>query len=510
MRQRRFELTVWAFLLSLAYYPDYPGFIAWFALVRPLMIISKLRGGDVFKAAYFFGFCFNLFSLYWIAWVTPPGMITAVLIVALYYAAVLVMFNRIFQYRQLLGLIAFPFLWVGMEYFRTLSQFAFPWSDLGYTQSYYLYILQVVSIISVHGLSFLIAAVNVMLWQVLRKEVGLGTRLACAGIPVGIVVLLIAYGWAVWPYIQYKGEIPVAALQGSVPINVKWAENNEDYSFKLYDSLAVSVKDSAVLVCVWPETAAPAYLTHDYNARLKVGATARRVGVPQFVGAMGAEEKDGRMRYHNSAYLFEPNGSMGPRYDKAKLVPFTEAVPYQDYLPFLRKDVITKYLTFIETYNIPFWSDFSPGDSIKLYQVGDYLFGPLICYEGVFPEYTRQMILDGADFLVNITNDTWWGHSVGIYMHSRFSVVRAVENRCWVVRAANSGWTFIVDDYGEIRHELPLDAQGALVGRIDTIRDMSFFTRHGDVAGRVSFLITALCAAIFIIRWFLGRILRRS
>jgi len=200
------------------------------------MIITRLRGGEVFKAAYFFGFCFNLFSLYWIAWVTPPGMVTAVLIVALYYAAVLVMFQRIFQFRPLWGVIALPFLWVGMEYFRTLSEFAFPWCDLGYTQSYYLYILQIVSVISIHGLSFLVVAVNVMLWQSLRREVGLGTRLACFWSALGVVALLIAYGWAVWPLVPYQGRIPVAALQGSVPISEKWADDNEDFSFRLYRS----------------------------------------------------------------------------------------------------------------------------------------------------------------------------------------------------------------------------------------------------------------------------------
>jgi apolipoprotein N-acyltransferase len=184
-------------------------------------------------------------------------------------------------------------------------------------------------------------------------------------------------------------------------------------------------------------------------------------------------------------------------------------VPYQDELPFLRKDVLVKYLEFIETYDVTFWSDFYPGDSAALFEVGEYRFGPLICYEGVFPEYTRRMILNGADWLVNITNDSWWGHSVGLHMHSRFMVVRAIENRCWVVRAANSGWSYIIDDYGQTREILPLDAISTMTGRIDTIRDMSFFTRHGDFVGLLSFLISALLAAIFVVKWLIGKIMRR-
>ncbi|UCD63795.1 MAG: hypothetical protein JSW34_13830, partial [Candidatus Zixiibacteriota bacterium] len=134
MRKRRLELTVWSFLLSFSFYPEYFGFLAWFALVRPLMIISSLKGRAALRAAYFFGFFFNLFSLYWVAMLTLTGMISAVVIVALYYAIVLVLFGRIYHFRPVLGLAALPFLWVAMEYLRTLSQLAFPWSDLGYSQ----------------------------------------------------------------------------------------------------------------------------------------------------------------------------------------------------------------------------------------------------------------------------------------------------------------------------------------------------------------------------------------
>ena len=157
---------------------------------------------------------------------------------------------------------------------------------------------------------------------------------------------------------------------------------------------------------------------------------------------------------------------MVARHDKVKLVPFTEQVPYQDHLPFLRREFLTKYLTFIETYHVNFWSDFVPGDSAVLFQVGDHLCGVLICYESVFPEYSRHMILNGADFLVGITNDTWFGHSVGVSTHARFLVARAVENRCWMARSANSGLSFIVDDYGRIRQSIPQDAVAAMKGSL--------------------------------------------
>jgi len=351
-RKRRLELTVWAFLLSISFYPEYFGFLAWFSLVRPFMILARLRGRQAFNAAYFFAFCFNLFSLYWIALVTPPGTLAAIVIVSFYYATILTVFNRLYRIRTFFGVVALPFLWVGMEYFRTLSQFAFPWSDLGYSQAYYLYILQIVSVISVHGLSFLIVVVNVLLWQVLRREVSPERRLTAFLSSAAIVLLLIAYGWIVIPRIPLPGKFDIAVLQGSVPLREKWSPGNEDHSFRLYDSLAPSAEDSSVHLYIWPETAAPCYLSHDTRARWVVGQTAKETGSYHLVGALGARANDGGYRHYNSCYQVNPSGHIDTRYDKVKLVPFSEHVPYQDYLPFLSKDFLTRYLTFIDTYDV--------------------------------------------------------------------------------------------------------------------------------------------------------------
>jgi len=516
LRQRRLELLVWSFLLSLSFYPVWFGFLAWFSLVRPFIIISRLRGREAFNAAYFFSFFFNAFSLYWVAQVTPPGIFTACIIVAFYYTAIFMIFNRVYQFKPLYGFVALPFLWTGLEYFRTLSQFAFPWSDLGYSQAYYLYIIQVVSIFSVHGLTFLIVTVNVLVWLIFRKELSAERRLTSLWAALSIIVALVAYGWIEMPRIPVPGKIDIALLQGSVPIEEKWREGNEGLSFRLYDSLSRSVQevnpddsitsDTRVKLFVWPETSAPSYLSHDRNRRLLVGQSAISTGAYHLVGALGSGMVDDRRRYYNSCYLFDPDGQMGARHDKVKLVPFTEQVPYQDNLPFLRKEFLTEYLTFIKTYDVNWWSDFYPGRVGTVFDIGDTRFGTLICFECTFPEFTRQMLLDGADFLVGITNDTWFGHSVGIHMHSRMFITRAVENRCWMARCANSGLTYIVDGYGRIRNDLPLDAVAALRGQVNPVDGFSFFTRHGDLAGRLSFLLTASLALILVLVWLIRKL----
>jgi len=505
-------LTVWAFLISLAFYPGYLGFLAWISLVRPLMILSRLKGRQALGAAYFFGFCFNAFTIYWVGMVTPPGVVAAVAIVALYYTAMLMIFNRLYNLNSLLGLIAMPFLWTGLEYFRTLTQFAFPWSGLGYTQSYYPYMLQIVSVISVHGLTFLIVSVNVLIWLILRSDLSPARRLTSFWAAVCIVTSVLAYGWVVTPPIPRPGTFDVAVLQGSVPVGVKWEAGNEDHSFYLYDSLSLQGMVApevrgGIQLYVWPETSAPSYLSHDFRRRIKVGQTARSTHAYHLVGALGATNIGEQQRYFNSCYLFTPQGDMVQRHDKVTLVPFSEQVPYQDYLPFLKKEFLTKYLTFIKSYGVQWWSDFYPGESATLFEIGDYRFGALICFESTFPEFSRGLILDGADFIVGITNDTWFGHSIGTHMHSRILITRAVENRCWMARAANSGLSYIVDGYGRIRSELPLDAVATLRGEMRPLDDISFFTRHGDIVGLVSFLITVSLAAIFVLVWLIRKIL---
>ena len=165
--------------MAIAYLPLSFGFLTWFALARPLAILSKLQGKELFKAAYFYAFLCNIFQLYWIAAVTPPGMVAAIFILSLYPAVILSVFARLYQKKKLLGLIILPFLWVGMEYFRSLTEISFPWTDLAYSQGYYLTFIQIVSVVGCYGLSLVLMAVNILIWQLFSKSNRLETRVSC-------------------------------------------------------------------------------------------------------------------------------------------------------------------------------------------------------------------------------------------------------------------------------------------------------------------------------------------
>jgi len=492
LRLRRAELTFWAFLLAIAYLPLPFGFIGWFALVRPLMIISKLEGRSAFSAAYFYSFMANLFQLYWVAVVTPPGMVAAIFILSLYPAIILLVFNKLFHFRKLAGLIALPFLWTGMEYFRSLSEFAFPWTDLSYSQGYYLTFIQIISVIGGYGLTFVIVIFNILLWQGLAKTNSLETRISSF---IGFLAILVgvwAYGWVVFPPLELPGKIRVALLQGDVDLSTKWKNESRNYSFDLYDSLAVEAAKDTVDLIVWPETAAPAYPRQQPYYRQKIAMTALKSGVPNLVGSLDVQYFGDKRESYNSAYQFSANGAIDDVYHKIKLVPFSEHSPYQDQFPVLSRQFIEKYVRAVRTNDVEWWSDFYSGDSIKLFEIKKAKYSVLICFEAAFPDFVRKGVQMGAEFIVNITNDTWFGRSTGPYQHMRIAVFRAVENRIFIARCANSGISAIIDPYGRETVRAGLFDKKIVSGEIYPLDEYSVFTRIGPIFGVYSLWITIL------------------
>ncbi|UCD18443.1 MAG: apolipoprotein N-acyltransferase [Candidatus Zixiibacteriota bacterium] len=506
LRRRRFELSFWAFLLSLAYLPSPLGFVAWFALARPFAIINSLEGKDSFRAAYFYAFMSNLFQLYWVAVVTPPGMIAAIFILSMYPAVILYAFNKLYRFKKSPGLVALPFLWVGMEYFRSLTQIAFPWTDLGYSQGYYLTLIQIISVVGVYGLSFALVVLNILVWQLFSRSNRLEMRVSSAIAFIGIIVSIFLYGWVVFPPLQVPGKYEVALLQGNVELDKKWSPESRDWNFTLYDSLAMVAAEDSVDLIIWPETSAPSYPRLERKYQQMLSITAQNSGTPNLVGALDAVYHDDRERSYNAAFQFMPDGRLNGYYHKVKLVPFSERAPYQEYLPFLSRKFLGEYLDVIKTREVQWWSDFSPGDSIVVFSTGDADYAVLICFEAAFPDYVRQCLLKGASFLVNITNDTWFGQTAGPYQHMRLAVFRAVENRVWLARCANSGITAIIDPFGRETERAGLYVQRVVTGGLTPKDEFSVFTAIGPVVGQICWLLTIILLSILVAAWLWKKI----
>jgi len=488
IRHERFLLTVAAVTLAAAWPPLPLGFLAFVALILPLNIISGRSFGGGFKKGYFFSFVYFLCSLYWIGWVHIPGTVAIAAIIALYSAFIFALYAAVYRRRRLLALVLFPFLWIGMEYFRSLFEIAFPWSNLSYTQGSYTPFIQICEYTGDLGISLIIVVVNILLWRAWRIHAVKNKALL-----VGISGLLIAvptiYGAIVLSHAEPadRGSIRISLLQGSIPLKTKWNPDKLDYNVEVYDSMSLAALPADLLV--WPETAVPTYIRGDYRITHMVAQAAMKAGCPILVGTLDYRRLgDTAVETFNAAIQFDPDGRFRTPYHKNKLVPFAETVPYGRYIPLLANLSLG-------------WSDFVHGKNLQVYKNDFGNYGTLICYEVIFPEMVNRYVSDSADFLVNITNDTWYGRSSGPYQHAGMAIFRSIENRIWIARAANSGFSYFVDKYGRIYHESRLFERTIVRGNIEKITGRTFFHRTGPVLGRAGLLLIGLVSCILVIVW---------
>lgn len=365
-----------------------------------------------------------------------------------------------------------PPFWVAAELARTYALSGFPWGLVGYVPYRRLELIQVAAWTGVYGVSFLVVLVNAGLAQV---AVARTRRAGLAGVVAG--ALAVGGAWLVGQAHLDRpagATIPVALLQGNIEQGVKWNPAFKEATLAIYGDLTRAAAPGSRLV-IWPEAALPAYVRYEPQVLRWATALAAEVGTPLLVGAPDARSDGGSTRYLNSAFLLRGEG-LQERYDKMHLVPFGEYVPLKGLLFFVQ--AIAAEI-----------GDFTPGTKVVVFPLPGAPFGTVICYEIIFPDLVRRFVAEGAQFMVNITNDAWFGESGGPLQHLAMVPLRAVENGVAVVRAANTGVSALVAPSGAIGPELGLSRRGFL--RVDApLRPGgTFYTRHGD-------LFAYACAAL--------------
>jgi apolipoprotein N-acyltransferase len=348
-------------------------------------------------------------------------------------------------------------LWVSIELLRTYLIFSgFPWMLSGYALVPYTGILQMVAWTGIYGLSFLATAVNsAIVYGILhRSKIWLAAPVAVILISIFLPVLGIH---------QSGDPIPVRLVQTNISLDQPWKKPDSD---QLLDELAKLSTNPAVLpkLVVWPETPAPFYLNEDAEFRSRMQGVARSLGAYFLVGYIDAVG-DGPA---NSAGLINPKGDQVSRYDKIHLVPFGEYVPLKNLLFFAES--LTREV-----------GEFKPGTEYTISTLDSHHISTAICYESIFPNMIRQFVKRGSELLVVITNDGWFGESSAPYQHLRMGVVRAVENRRYMVRTANTGISAIIDPYGRIEASTPIGVRTKLDGTAYFRSDRTFYTEYGDV-----------------------------
>ena len=366
------------------------------------------------------------------------------------------------------ALVLAPFLWVAVELARTRIT-GFPWDLLGITQVDNIPLARIATATGVYGISFEIVVVNVALAAafLVRREKRLNLLLAALGAAV-----VLQSGLLVKPP-PLPTDHSARLVQQNIPIlQGEWSK--EYFDNTLRELSVISLNSSGAQrhpdLIVWPESPSPFY-TADPTYRDALTNLARVGQAWVLAGSLGVQNASGTAepsaRMFNSAVLVSPAGDWVGRYDKMHLVPFGEYVPFKQIFSFaggLTKEV----------------GDFTPGASRTPLQAGQAKLGVFICYESIFPDEIRQPVADGAQVLVNVSNDGWYGDSGAYAQHLKQARMRAVENNRWLLRDTNTGVTAAIDPYGRVVASIPRKVRAALDAPYALNNVITFYTRHGD------------------------------
>lgn len=361
-----------------------------------------------------------------------------------------------------LALVGAPAFWTLTEILRNyFAVNGFPWASLGYSQYPDLSLIQTADLGGVFLVSWLLVAGNcglLAIWLKKWKFVG------CAAGLLLVAHLYGVYRLRYWEPLQGPA-LKVGLVQGDLKVNADLPYYAEKYFEDLPRLFQRAVREGARWV-IFPEATNPYSFPDDFYFRTFWERRVQEAGVFLLFNAT-FQQPPPSQRYFNSAFLLNPEGRAVYRYDKNHLVPFGEYVPMANWLSFaspLVKEV----------------SSFSAGSGSRPGRIGGTLFGTLICYEAIFPELSRRAVGQGAELLVNITNDTWYGATAAPYQHFQMAVFRAIETRRPMLRCANSGVTAVIDLKGRIRGQLKMFQEGVLVESIRGSRTVTLFELSGQ------------------------------
>jgi apolipoprotein N-acyltransferase len=481
-----------AILGVLAYQPFnfWPGALIFIALL--LFSIRNKTPVQAFKYGYLFGVVFYITLLYWIAWATLWGSLPVPFILAIIPAVFCWLFVRLSSKGIWRAIILSPFIWIAFEYIRTLGQLAFPWNPLGNCFAAYPEFIQYAEFTGVWGISLWAFVINILFYIIFIKPKFYLRTFALAGIIIVMIVAPYLYGNSIIPDDIEEGDVKVALLQGNIDRDTKWDPKKLQYSFDTYFAMSDSLKNSDVELIIWPETATPCYLRRHriYNPAMR--SEVNKLGIPVLTGSPDYRSVGVKQYvYFNSALYYKPGDRIPGKYYKIRLVPFSERIPFSAKLKVLKEIHLGQ-------------ADFSPGDSLVLFKLDDRRFGVLICFEIVFPDLVRSFVERGADFMVTITNDMWFGVTSGPYQHLYAGTIRAVENRVGIARCANTGISLFYDRYGRTYNMSNLNERKTVVDKVAINREKTFYNKYGDYIAKWSTVITIFVVFLLFIEFLIS------
>lgn len=493
-------------LLLILSFPNFNlWFLAWIGFLPLLFAIEGKKPIEAFRISYLTGAIFFIGTIYWLGHVTLPGMIIVALYLALYFGIFGLIACRGLHFDGYLSLVFIPAAWVTSEYMRAHFLTGFPWALLGHSQSYNLPVIQIADITGAYGVSFLIVMVNVSLYLMIKNYKKTESFMAFLFIITIAVFIVLYYGYLRLNNIFTGERLKVAVVQGNIPQDQKWDADFREKIIRKYEDLTRQAAAERPDLIVWPETSVPGFLEAEEDLGYRVKSLAAYASTPILVGTPA--ERAGSESYYNSAMLISGEGKYIGCYDKIHLVPFGEYIPFK------------KTFSFVEKFAKNPIGDFSSGKEYTVFNIyisrtrrdGGSIFrtvkragfSAMICFEDIFPDIARNFVKSGALFLINMTNDAWFGETNAPYQHAQSSVFRAVENRVNVVRAANTGLSCFIDQKGRIIGTVSdkgkeLFKDGFKICEITVTKTKTFYNLYGDIFTYICIFITILCIFVSI------------
>jgi apolipoprotein N-acyltransferase len=373
-----------------------------------------------------------------------------------------------------------PAVWVATEYLRGYLLGGFPWVPLGNSQVTVLPVAQLASVFGVYGVSALVAFVSASLAYAALSAGR--ARLVGFGMAALVVVAV-----AVWGVLRISDgsltregtPLRVGLIQGNIAQEDKWNAREARRIFTTYIAMTRDAVRRGAEFVIWPESSTPFMFEEDHVGETAVRDLARELRVPILFGSDQVDRRGDVIRLYNAAFLITPEGETGGVYRKIHLVPFGEYIPFKNLLYFVSP--LVERL-----------ADFAPGTSMVMLPVGSHQVNTAICYEVVYPSLIREAVLGGSQLLTTITNDGWYGYSSAPYQHFELASMRAIEQGRYLVRAANTGITGIVDPYGHVVQRSAIFEQVGLVGEARVLTGRTIYAAIGDVAAYVSIALTVV------------------
>lgn len=453
----------------------------------PLLVALDVRVREgaskraLFGLGYTFGLAFFLTGIHWIArlsdvaitvpWLKYPAWLVAAAYLSVFSGITTLLAGWLVRRRGVSLAVAFPLALLAIEELRASGELGFPWFQPGYSQHAYAPLIQMASLGSVSLVTLWLAVLNVVVWRALA---GAARARAIAG---AALLLLLPGTWGIRVLAAApKPGVPafrLALVQANIPGEMKWSGKHQQEILARFLELsgrAAAAHPKPALI-VWPETATGTYLRRQLDQTMAVAAFAARESVSVFTGlpdwTLG---RDGAVQYVNGAVLFGRDGSLSPVYAKRHLVPVGERMPFQRFIPALGTISLGQ-------------AEWTPGSGTVLFPSAAGPFACLVCFESIFPDLARADVRRGARWLVNITNDEWFGKSVALDQHAAMAVFRAVENHVPLARCANTGLTLIVDANGRVVQRVPEWQARVLSGSLAAPGLATLYTRVGDWPG---------------------------